>query len=73
MTSEAALSAAAAAVVPGKKNKPKAAESPAADGGRRAYLGYMVRVYYHDQLQAVTANPRKLLDLFPTPTTAPAQ
>ncbi|MEY2541246.1 MAG: hypothetical protein QOI22_848, partial [Verrucomicrobiota bacterium] len=72
MTPEAALSAAAAAVVPGKKSKPKAAESPAAEAGRRAYLGYMVRVYYHDQLQAVTANPRKLLDLFPTPTTAPS-
>jgi hypothetical protein len=73
MTPEAALSAAAAAVVPGKKTKPKAAEAPATDGIRRNYLGYIVRVYYHDQLQAVTASPPKLLDLFPSPSTAPAQ
>lgn len=72
MTPEAALSAAAAAVVPGKKTKPKVVESTAADTGRRAYLGYIVRVYYHDQLQAVRADPPKLLSLFPTPSTAPS-
>jgi tetratricopeptide (TPR) repeat protein len=72
LSPEAALSAAAAAVVPGKKTKPKAAESPAPDAGRRRYLGYIVRVYYHDQLQAVQANPPKLLSLFPSPNTAPS-
>jgi hypothetical protein len=79
LSPEAALSAAAAAVVPGKKNQPAKAKSPtpgtdglAADAGRRSYLGYIVRVYYHDQLQAVRADPPKLLSLFPTPSTAPS-
>jgi hypothetical protein len=79
LSPEAALSAAAAAVVPGKKNQPAKAKNPtgtdglAADTGRRSYLGYIVRVYYHDQLQAVRADPPKLLSLFPTPSTAPTQ
>jgi tetratricopeptide (TPR) repeat protein len=73
LSPEAALSAAAAAVVPGKKSKPKAPETAATEGGRRNYLGYIVRVYYHDQLQAMTANPPKLLSLFPAPATAPSQ
>lgn len=77
MSAEAQLSAAAAAVVPGKKNKPAKAKEPGADGssadsGRRRYLGYIVRVYYYDQLQAVRADPPKLLNLFPTPSTAPS-
>jgi hypothetical protein len=79
LSPEAALSAAAAAVVPGKKSQPSKAKSPppGAEGssadGRRRYLGYIVRVYYHDQLQAVRASPQKLLSLFPPPTTAPPQ
>lgn len=80
MSPEAALSAAAAAVVPGKKNQSAKAKTPtpgadglAVDSGRRSYLGYIVRVYYHDQLQAVRASPQKLLSLFPTPNTAPPQ
>jgi hypothetical protein len=80
LSPEAALSAAAAAVVPGKKNQSAKARNPttgtdglAADVGRRSYLGYIVRVYYHDQLQAVRASPQKLLSLFPTPSTAPSQ
>jgi tetratricopeptide (TPR) repeat protein len=79
LSPEAALSAAAAAVVPGKKNQTAKAKNPtpstaglAADAGRRSYLGYIVRVYYHDQLQAVRASPQKLLSLFPTPNTAPS-
>lgn len=79
LSPEAALSAAAAAVVPGKKNQPAKAKNPATgtDGlaagtGRRSYLGYIVRIYYHDQLQAVRASPQKLLSLFPTPSTAPS-
>ncbi|MFL6583924.1 MAG: tetratricopeptide repeat protein [Chthoniobacterales bacterium] len=70
LSSEAALSAAAAAVQPGKKTKPKKADTP--DGSRRKYLGYIVRVYYNDQLQAVRADPTKLLNLFPPPFTAPS-
>ena len=76
-SAEAQLSAAAAAVVPGKKHKSAAKpKEPNADGsadsGRRRYLGYIVRVYYYDQLQAVRAEPPKLLNLFPTPSTAPS-
>jgi tetratricopeptide (TPR) repeat protein len=77
LSPEAALSAAAAAVVPGKKNQSAKAKIPAdglaPDVGRRSYLGYIVRIYYHDQLQAVRASPQKLLSLFPTPSTAPTQ
>ena len=39
----------------------------------RKYYGYIVRVYYKDQLQSVRADPTKLLNLFPPPFTAPAQ
>jgi hypothetical protein len=78
ISSEAALSAAAAAVTPGStKKKGSAKKEPAAEppseGGRRKYLGYIVRIYYLDQLQAVRADPTKLLNLFPPPFTAPVQ
>ena len=67
---EAALAAAAASVNPGKKgrtNKPAITES-----GQRKYLGYIVRVYYQDQLQAVRAEPSRLLKLYPpSPTASP--
>ena len=43
------------------------------EGGHRNYLGYIVRIYYLDQLQAVRADPTKLLNLFPPPFTAPTQ
>ncbi len=36
---------------------------------QRKFLGYIVRVYYADQLQAVRAVPNKLFDLFPPPFT----
>jgi tetratricopeptide (TPR) repeat protein len=41
--------------------------------GQRQYLGYIVRVYYKDELQAVRADPTRLLNLFPPPFTAPPQ
>jgi hypothetical protein len=75
---DAALSAAAANVTPpgGKKKTPPkkepATELPG-EGGHRKYLGYIVRIYYNDQLQAVRADPTKLLNLFPPPFTAPVQ
>jgi tetratricopeptide (TPR) repeat protein len=80
LSAEAALSAAAAAVTPsatGKRGRART-EPPPPDGsvdslGQRKYLGYIVRVYYKDQLQAVRAEPTKLLNLFPPPFTAPAQ
>jgi hypothetical protein len=46
---------------------------PTNEGGKRQYLGYIVRVYYQDQLQAVRAEPTRLLNLFPPPFTAPPQ
>jgi hypothetical protein len=69
MTSEAALAAAAASVNPNKKGKPVSPSSPP-ESTKRAYLGYIVRVYYHDELQAQKAEPKRLLKLFPA-TTAP--
>ena len=46
---------------------------PANETGPRQYLGYIVQVYYKDQLQAVRADPTRLLNLFPPPFTAPPQ
>jgi len=59
---ESSLSEAAAAVRPGQKGRGK---SSTADGGKRKYLGYRVRIYYDDKLQAVQAEPSRLLQLFP--------
>lgn len=42
-------------------------------GTHRKYLGYIVRVYYNDQRQAVRADPTKLLGLFPPPLTLPSK
>ncbi|MDP9003430.1 MAG: hypothetical protein M3N12_01415 [Verrucomicrobiota bacterium] len=75
---EAALSAEAAKVTPSANTKKKpatkktepTAELPG-DASHRKYLGYIVRIYYNDQLQAVRADPSKLLNLFPPPFTAP--
>jgi len=63
-SSEAALSAAAAAVKVGQKGRTVKAGS-SAGGGERRYLGYRVLVYYNDKLQAVQADPARLLQLFP--------
>jgi tetratricopeptide (TPR) repeat protein len=80
LSSDATLSAAAAAVVPpvpGKKSRSGKADPPppaeSGESGQHKYLGYIVRVYYRDQLQAVRADPSKLLSLFPPPFTIPAQ
>lgn len=71
ISQEAALSAAAAAVNPNKKGRPvKAMASDSSETGRHRYLGYIVRIYYNDKLQAVRADPTKLLNLFPPPATA---
>ena len=55
------------------KRKPAAAAEllPTSENGPHQYLGYIVRVYYKDQLQAVRADPTRLLNLFPPPFTAP--
>jgi tetratricopeptide (TPR) repeat protein len=74
-SSDADLAVAAASVTPPgtSKKKPAATKAPAtaADAGHRKYLGYIVRIYYNEQLQSVRADPTKLLNLFPPPLTAP--
>lgn len=63
------LSNKAQSIIPGKKPRIVKPVTPD-ESGRRKYLGYIVRIYYNDKLQAVTANPSKLLNLFPPPPTA---
>ncbi|MEO8440809.1 MAG: tetratricopeptide repeat protein [Spartobacteria bacterium] len=55
--------------------KPEAAAAmlPTSESGPRQYLGYIVRVYYKEELQAVRAEPTRLLNLYPPPFTAPPQ
>jgi hypothetical protein len=60
--SESSLSEAAEKVRPGQKGR---GSKGSADVGRRKYLGYIVRVYYGDDLQAVQAEPSRLLQQFP--------
>jgi tetratricopeptide (TPR) repeat protein len=60
---EAALSEAAASVRPGQKGRP--AKSSTGETGNRRYLGYRILLYYDDKLQAVQAEPARLLQLFP--------
>ena len=60
---ESALSEAAATVRPGQKSR--STKGSAADSGKRKYLGYRIRIYYDDKLQAVQAEPSRLLQLFP--------
>src|SRR4051812_15619396 len=54
-----------------KKRKSIQEAPPRVENGPHEYLGYIVRVYYKDQLQAVRAEPTRLLNLFPPPFTAP--
>lgn len=63
MSPEASLSETAASVRPGQKGR--SAKGSAADGEKRKYLGYRIRIYYDDKLQAVRAEPSRLLQLFP--------
>ena len=70
ISSEAALTEAAAAVTPPTTGrKAGTAKKAAVAGGARSYAGYQIRVYYQDQLQDVRAEPSKLLNLFPPPLT----
>jgi hypothetical protein len=66
--SESSLSEAAAKVRPGQKGR---GSKGSVDVGQRKYLGYIVRVYYGDDLQAVQAEPARLLQQFP-PSTSPS-
>jgi tetratricopeptide (TPR) repeat protein len=79
ITSEAALSAAAAAVTPGKNSpRSKKRTEPAAstdslsgDSDRRRYLGYVIRILYDDKLQTVRAEPARLINDAPNPSVSP--
>lgn len=71
LSSEAALTAAAAGINPAKKGKlPAKPSPPPTDSGQRKYLGYIVRISYSDQLQDQRGVPTKLLTLFPPSNTA---
>ena len=59
--SESSLSEAAAKVRPGQTGR---SSKDSANTGQRKYLGYIVRVYYGDDLQAVQAEPARLLQVF---------
>jgi len=59
---ESSLTEAAATVRPGQKGRSARAS---ADSEKRKYLGYRIRIYYDDKLQAVQAEPSRLLQLFP--------
>jgi tetratricopeptide (TPR) repeat protein len=67
---ESSLSETAATVRPGQKGRGKGS---VADSGKRKYLGYRIRIYYDDKLQAVQAEPSRLLQLFPAAESSSAQ
>jgi tetratricopeptide (TPR) repeat protein len=77
ITSEAALSAAAAAITPGKnsprskKRSESAAGTESLDSGRRQYLGYVIRILYDDKLQTVRADPPRLINDAPNSSLSP--
>ena len=62
-SSDSSLAETAATVRPGQKAR--GAKASTAESGRRKYLGYIIQVYYDDELQAVQAEPSRLLQLFP--------
>lgn len=66
-SSEAALLAAAASVNPAARKGKQATAAAPPEIGKRRYLGYIVRVFYNDKLQAERAEPRSLLRRFPAP------
>jgi hypothetical protein len=70
-SSDSSLSEAAAKVRPGQKAR--GTKGSAAESGRRKYLGYVIQVYYDDDLQAVQAEPSRLLQLFPPSKSTSAQ
>jgi hypothetical protein len=77
ITSDAALSAAAAAVTPGKnssrskKRGEPVADTDSNDSSRRRYLGYVIRILYDDKLQTVRAEPARLINDAPNPSVSP--
>jgi len=70
-STESSLSEAAATVRPGQKGR--SAKGSDTVTGKRKYLGYRIRIYYDDKLQAVQAEPSRLLQLFPAAENSSAQ
>ena len=64
-------SASSSASAPSRRDQKHRGKSPATERGQRKYLGYIVRVYYDDELQAVQADPARLLRQFPNPNSSP--
>jgi tetratricopeptide (TPR) repeat protein len=62
-SSDSSLAETAATVRPGQKGR--GVKGAPTDSGRRKYLGYIIQIYYDDELQAVQAEPSRLLQLFP--------
>ena len=54
-----------------RRDQKRRGKGSAADVGQRKYLGYIVRIYYDDELQAVQAEPSRLLRQFPNPSNSP--
>jgi hypothetical protein len=48
-------------------------EARAAKRENRKYFGYIVRIYYKQQLQAATAEPERLVQQYPPPPTLPKE
>ena len=77
ITSEAALSAAAAAITPGKnssrskKRSDSASSTESLDSSQRQYLGYVIRILYDDKLQTVRAEPPRLSNDAPNSSLSP--
>jgi tetratricopeptide (TPR) repeat protein len=69
-SSDSSLAEAAATVRPGQKARGK---SSTAGSGQRKYLGYIIRIYYDDDLQAVQAEPSRLLQHYPPSKSASAR
>src|SRR5207249_11060412 len=47
-------------------------EAEPISSGHKKYFGYVIHVYYNDQLQATEAEPKRLLELFPPPVVNPS-
>jgi hypothetical protein len=71
VSSDAEVSEPTATIKPGQRNRIRRTDSMAG-GGKRKYLGYRILVYYNGKLQAVKAEPARLLQLFPPSESTPS-
>jgi len=52
---------------------PKSTPGSTTNSEHREYFGYVVRIYYKQQLQAADAQPERLAKLYPAPATLPGE